>query len=583
MSRGVAGPGADAPVRKRARVDAERSEHSGSAGDQARGDEAPVQDAEYWAQVANEADAPDNVAGHRDLYLDTVRRRRWEKRADLVQVNRRLLDFDFEKLCSVTLSNVNIYACLVCGRYFQGRGKSTPAYRHSIDEGHRVFMNLETAGVYVLPDNYQVNDPALLDIQRQLSLTYSEPQIARLDAPDAHEALDLDAKPYLPGFVGLNNIGANDYMNVVIQALAHVPPLRNFFLRGGVPPTERAGAGSGGPPSVTEAAGRLVHSTELVRRFATLVRKLWNPGGFKGQVSPHELLQEVASASQGRFRLTEQADPVDFLGWLLNRLHADLAGGVSAARKRRTIITQCFQGQLRVESQRVIVRSGIEDEAVVDKLDHDGRRAGGQEDEHGRAKFNIDQEIRVDHPPFLMLALDLPPPPVFQDVVKQNIIPQIPLAHVLAKYDGTTIQEANGMIRRFKLTKLPPYIILHFRRFTKNRFVEERNPTIVNFPTVGLDLAEYLEAPADGPTLGTVYNLLANVTHEATAGTVRDNSVWRSQVHTRTDGERVSDEDVRREERWFQMQDLLVDEVNKQMLFLGESYIQVRPARGRLG
>ena len=139
------------------------------------------------------------------------------------------------------------------------------------------------------------------------------------------------------------------------------------------------------------------------------------------------------------------------------------------------------------------------------------------------------------------------------------------------------------MIRRFKLTKLPPYIILHFRRFTKNRFVEERNPTIVNFPTVGLDLAEYLEAPADGPTLGTVYNLLANVTHEATAGTVRDNSVWRSQVHTRTDGERVSDEDVRREERWFQMQDLLVDEVNKQMLFLGESYIQVRAARGRLG
>lgn len=32
------------------------------------------------------------------------------------------------------------------------------------------------------------------------------------------------------GFVGLNNLKANDYMNVAIQLLTHVPPLRNFFM-----------------------------------------------------------------------------------------------------------------------------------------------------------------------------------------------------------------------------------------------------------------------------------------------------------------------------------------------------------------
>jgi U4/U6.U5 tri-snRNP-associated protein 2 len=42
-----------------------------------------------------------------DLYLDTV--------------NRQMLDFDFEKLCSVSLSNLNVYACLVCGKYYQGQ------------------------------------------------------------------------------------------------------------------------------------------------------------------------------------------------------------------------------------------------------------------------------------------------------------------------------------------------------------------------------------------------------------------------------------------------------------------------------
>jgi U4/U6.U5 tri-snRNP-associated protein 2 len=43
---------------------------------------------------------------HSTLYLDTIDRKR--------------LDFDFEKLCSITLSQLNVYACLVCGKYFQG-------------------------------------------------------------------------------------------------------------------------------------------------------------------------------------------------------------------------------------------------------------------------------------------------------------------------------------------------------------------------------------------------------------------------------------------------------------------------------
>lgn len=58
-----------------------------------------------------------------------------------------MLDFDFEKVCSVSLSNINVYGCLVCGKYFQGRGKSSYAYAHSIHEDHHVFLNLETQKV----------------------------------------------------------------------------------------------------------------------------------------------------------------------------------------------------------------------------------------------------------------------------------------------------------------------------------------------------------------------------------------------------------------------------------------------------
>lgn len=100
-------------------------------------------------------------------------------------VNRAYLDFDFEKVggsvgrvmidklhdrpaaypidphlltarqrvqvCSVSLTNMNVYCCLVCGKYFRGRGKSTEAHTHSVEAFHHVYMNLHNAKIYCLP------------------------------------------------------------------------------------------------------------------------------------------------------------------------------------------------------------------------------------------------------------------------------------------------------------------------------------------------------------------------------------------------------------------------------------------------
>ena len=62
-------------------------------------------------------------------------------------IHRTNLDFDFEKLCSVSLSNLNVYACLVCGKYFQGRAYGSHAYTHSVHEGHHMFIKLKTEQV----------------------------------------------------------------------------------------------------------------------------------------------------------------------------------------------------------------------------------------------------------------------------------------------------------------------------------------------------------------------------------------------------------------------------------------------------
>lgn len=57
------------------------------------------------------------------------------------------------------------------------------------------------------------------------------------------------------------------------------------------------------------------------------------------QVSPHEFLQAVMKASNKKFRIGAQSDPVAFMAWLLDQLHRDLR----SSKKGSSIIHECFQ------------------------------------------------------------------------------------------------------------------------------------------------------------------------------------------------------------------------------------------------
>jgi U4/U6.U5 tri-snRNP-associated protein 2 len=63
--------------------------------------------------------------------------------------------------------------------------------------------------------------------------------------------------------------------------------------------------------------------------------------------------------------------------------------------------------------------------------------------------INSRLEIKTNKSPFLFLGLDLPPVPLFQDAIEgKNIVPQVSIYSVLAKYDGVTSQEAAGQVKR---------------------------------------------------------------------------------------------------------------------------------------
>ncbi|URD83069.1 U4 U6.U5 tri-snRNP-associated protein [Musa troglodytarum] len=414
--------------------------------------------------------------------------RQVERRRDcpyLDTVNRQVLDFDFERFCSISLSNLNVYACLVCGKYYQGRGLNSHAYTHSLEAGHHVYINLQTEKVYCLPDGYEIDDPSLDDIRHVLNPRFSKEQVLHLDE-NRQWSRALDGSNYLPGMVGLNNIKETDFVNVTIQSLMRVTPLRNFFLI---------------PENYQHSKSPLVH------RFGELTRKIWHARNFKGQVSPHEFLQAV------------------------------------------------MKGELEVVKE-------IQAKLLIEKKDNDEEQYNVTVAEAGSSIDNVVRE--ASRVPFLMLGLDLPPPPLFKDAMEKNIIPQVPLFNILKKFDGETVTE---VVRpciarmRYRVIRLPKYLILHMRRFTKNNFFIEKNPTLVNFPVKNLELKDYipLPPPKEKKKLRSKYDLIANIVHDGKPG----EGCYRVFVQRKS------------EELWYEMQDLHVTETLPQMVALSEAYMQI--------
>jgi U4/U6.U5 tri-snRNP-associated protein 2 len=251
------------------------------------------------------------------------------------------------------------------------------------------------------------------------------------------------------------------------------------------------------------------------------VRKVWNPDNFKGQVSPHELLQTVSVVSKKRFAVGRRSDPLDFVAWLFDHLHKALGG---TKEPGSSIIHKCFQGEVQITTI---------------------------------PKFG--QQETVKKVPFLYLSLQVPPAPLFKDELERNLIPQVPLFSLLSKFDSVTEEvQFNGDVKKYCITKLPPYPVLHFKRFSKNKFFTEKNPTIVNFPCKNLDVADYTTEDI-AATGETKFNLLANVHHEGDA----DGGIFKVQVLNKAN------------ETWYEIEDLHVQETLPQLVALSPSYLQI--------
>ena len=73
---------------------------------------------------------------------------------------------------------------------------------------------------------------------------------------------------------------------------------------------------------------------------------------------------------------------------------------------------------------------------------------------------------------------------------------QVPIFELLKKFDSVRVSDDIKLgRRRFRITKLPQFLVLHVKRFINNRYFTEKNPTIVNFPVKNLELRDIIPTP----------------------------------------------------------------------------------------
>lgn len=377
-------------------------------------------------------------------------------------INRSALDFDLPPICSVTLVSHNVYACLVCGRFFRGRAPSSPAYVHALLDSHHLFINVASESVHCLPDDYIVSHPSLQDIKLALRPRFQQLELPDLDRYVVNIYLDGELLR-TRGAVGLDTLHGSNSANVILQLFLRASPIRNALL-------------------VLDPHADPLHPVTLIavrNALSQLCRKIWASHAFRSHISPHAFVQ-LFTRQASRQSFDARSDPMDVLAWLLNVTSAPKSKNMtvpSSIHEFHNLVKRIFLGEMAIQS---------------------------------KSKADSSQRTTQKKSTFWFLSLDLPPKPLFKHQSERDIVPQVALEKLLSKFNGRNqihVVETGGS-RSYQVLNAPPFLFLVIKRFTKSKFGIEKNPCVVHLPTDLLDVGR-VWGTNDGQ-----YRLIGTVSHE---------------------------------------------------------------------
>lgn len=487
----------------------------------------------------------------------------------LSSIDRSVLDFDYEKICSVTLREEHIYCCLICGMNYQGKGKDSVAYKHSLEMGHHIFINLTTSSIICLPNDYEIFEHSLEDIKGYLHPKFNSSSIS---TSLYNVSRTFDGIEFFPGFIGLSNFGGNDSLNSIILILSHITQFRDMCLS-------------------YKLYGREAENIipdPLLYSIIESIQKIYNPNNLKGKFSPYNLVKIVEKKSNGRFLFSKAShkpavpsnsfvqsnvyaqssaliDPMALFSWItfnlkkkidkyLRVFQVKFIPGTEKSRLKTNmnIINACIQGELCIKP-KTSSSSNTNSLAVSLSKPNPDKLKRSKNDSEPKSTENICFNcLSLTLPSIIETTMGTSNSNQNSDQNNNNNVPQVPIYQLL---DSKFFSASNSQL----ISKLPCYLFINFSRFSKTNINIEKNKTLVSFPLIDFDLSRYIHPDYTPLNPCTKYNLIASISHK---GSIH-NGKFITQLSHPTRNE------------WIEIEDIHVKTVFPQAILLNETYILV--------
>ncbi|CAF1307489.1 unnamed protein product [Rotaria magnacalcarata] len=360
--------------------------------------------------------------------------------------------------------------------------------------------------------------------------------------------------------IGLNNLGNTCYMNSAIQCLAHIPPLTNFFLEGFHYTHMNDGEHTDEDWNPFDKIGSVTGA------YADLLWNLW-----KHDDNDHDYasfkpirIKDTIGNKELRFSTNDQQDAQEFMTYFLDAIHKELKE--KNDNSKYTIIKQLFFGEIKS-----IIRCTTcnNDESTISPVSFLSIPLNRQERKFWItyiSKLGKDETVCVDVPisghvghvveefvkyykqpalfyhilalvpdgeldfgtPLNQLShdeiilmeqeersnnkrpenLEIPAEKLtLQDCLKDFFSPE----HLEAEWTcrRATCKKKTTATKQLELYKLPPIIVIQFKRFSHENGLHQKIETFVKYPINELNLNAFSTAGQQE----TVYDLIATSNH----------------------------------------------------------------------
>ncbi|GAA5908331.1 hypothetical protein JCM6882_006804, partial [Rhodosporidiobolus microsporus] len=318
--------------------------------------------------------------------------------------------------------------------------------------------------------------------------SFSSLQLAQYSAAHSRFPTNMSFEEGVIGLSGLKNLGNTCYMNSTIQCLSAAIPFARYFTGGAY----RKDVNTVNPLGTKGA---------LANAVAELIRALWAQNyRFLSPVTFREQICRVAP----QFRGSDQHDAQEFLGFLLDGLHEDCNYVVKKPppiemTPEREHDLETLPQQLMSEREWQIYKMR-NDSFIVQCFQGQFRN---------QLKCLTCHKTSTTYNTFMPLSVPIPGGRGISKVTLMACLEQFVRDEILDKDDAwfcPRCKKNRKAIKKLSLSKLPPILVIHLKRFSFHGPFSDKIETQVQYPLSGLDLGPFIPPPLMEKRTGQVLN-----------------------------------------------------------------------------